>query len=217
MTYSPAFWNKLADKYSKQPIADQASYEKKLDMTRRYLTPDSSVLEFGCGTGSTALLHAPYAGQILATDYSEKMIDIAQQKLTHEPVENVEFRTATIFDLPHPPESFDVVLGLNILHLVQDIDATIAKTHELLKPGGIFVTSTVCLAEKMSFFRLILPVGSGLGIFPTVHSLKITALEDKIKRGGFQILEKMVPEARSCFLIAHSVPENVLHTSMRLV
>ena len=58
------FWDRIAEKYSKQPIAQQKAYEIKLDLTREYFTPDSKVLEFGCGTGSTAILHAPYVKHI---------------------------------------------------------------------------------------------------------------------------------------------------------
>jgi cyclopropane fatty-acyl-phospholipid synthase-like methyltransferase len=54
------FWDKRAEKYAQRPLADQAAYEKKLEITRRYFNPDSVVLEIGCGTGSTALAHAPY-------------------------------------------------------------------------------------------------------------------------------------------------------------
>lgn len=46
------FWDRIAEKYAKQPIANPEAYEEKLRLTRRRLTPDSSVLEFGCGTGS---------------------------------------------------------------------------------------------------------------------------------------------------------------------
>ena len=53
------FWNKLADKYSRQSVRDEAGYQKKLEVTREYLQPDMEVLEIGCGTGSTAIAHAP--------------------------------------------------------------------------------------------------------------------------------------------------------------
>ena len=60
MSQSVKFWDKIADKYSKQPIADEASYQKKLNITQDYFKPDMKVLEFGCGTGSTAIIHSPY-------------------------------------------------------------------------------------------------------------------------------------------------------------
>ncbi len=53
------FWNWTAERYSRQAIADEASYKKKLAITQEYLTPNIRVVEFGCGTGSTAIVHAP--------------------------------------------------------------------------------------------------------------------------------------------------------------
>src|SRR5215217_1657238 len=58
------FWDNLAERYARQPIADEAAYQTKLDITRSYLHPDMAVLEFGCGTGSTALQHAPHVRHI---------------------------------------------------------------------------------------------------------------------------------------------------------
>ncbi|MEM9841084.1 MAG: SAM-dependent methyltransferase, partial [Pseudomonadota bacterium] len=60
------FWDRIAEKYARQPISNQKAYEIKLDLTREYFTPQSNVLEFGCGTGSTAILHAPYVAHIHA-------------------------------------------------------------------------------------------------------------------------------------------------------
>ena len=53
------FWDRIAVHYSKQPVADELSYQKKLEVTREFLTPQSKVLEFGCGTGSTAIAPCP--------------------------------------------------------------------------------------------------------------------------------------------------------------
>lgn len=40
MNQSVKFWDKIADKYSKQPIVDEASYQKKLQITQEYFKPD---------------------------------------------------------------------------------------------------------------------------------------------------------------------------------
>ena len=61
-------------------MADQAAYERKLAITRECLNPDAQVLELGCGTGSTAIAHAPYVRHIRATDVSSRMIEIARSK-----------------------------------------------------------------------------------------------------------------------------------------
>ncbi len=64
MDQSARFWDKIAERYSKRPIVDEAAYQKKLQVTREYFRPDMEVLEFGCGTGSTAITHAPYVKHI---------------------------------------------------------------------------------------------------------------------------------------------------------
>ncbi|MFC6671109.1 class I SAM-dependent methyltransferase [Marinobacterium aestuariivivens] len=124
------------------------------------------MLEFGCGTGSTAIIHAPHVKHIVATDISEKMLDIAGRKARDAGVENISFRQGTLESLELEAESFDAVLGLNILHLLEDVEAAIARVYELLKPGGIFVSSTVLIAEVKLRWRLLIPVMQFLGFAP---------------------------------------------------
>jgi len=54
------------------------------------------VFEFGAGTGSTALLHAPYVKHIYSTDYAKKMIAIANRNKAEQGIENVDFAVADI-------------------------------------------------------------------------------------------------------------------------
>ena len=93
------FWDRIAKRYARQPISDQAMYEKKLALTQRYMTEQSNVLEFGCGTGATALIHAPKVKHLLAIDFSKKMIEIAVQKASESQPPNLEFSCTTLFDL----------------------------------------------------------------------------------------------------------------------
>ncbi len=120
MDQSAKFWDKIAESYSKQPIADEASYHKKLQVTREYFQPDMEVLELGCGTGSTAITHAPYVKHIRAIDISSKMIEIAQGKADAKGVANIIFERSTIDDLSVQDNTLDVVLGLSILHLLDN-------------------------------------------------------------------------------------------------
>ena len=41
------FWNKRADKYSKQAIRNPKAYEQGLDHTRKHLLPSDHALEVG--------------------------------------------------------------------------------------------------------------------------------------------------------------------------
>jgi ubiquinone/menaquinone biosynthesis C-methylase UbiE len=203
MDRSAKFWDRIAKRYSKQPIADEATYQKKLEITREYLRPDMKVLEFGCGTGSTALLHAPYVKHILATDISSKMIEIAQGKADARNVENVTFRCTAIEPFSLPNHTVDAVLALNILHLVENKDEVIAKIYKMLKPGGVFVTSTACIADMMRVFRVVVPVGRFLRLLPTVKVFSTKELQDSLTEAGFEIAYQWQPgKNKAVFMVA---------------
>ncbi|WP_044291298.1 class I SAM-dependent methyltransferase [Rivularia sp. PCC 7116] len=203
MMSSAKFWDKIAEKYSKQPIADEAAYEKKLQATREYFQPDMEVLEFGCGTGSTAILHAAYVKHIRAIDISSKMIEIAQKKADAENIKNITFEQLTIDELSVSDCTYDMVLGLSILHLLENKEEVISKVHRILKPGGIFVTSTACLADSMKWFKLIAPIGNFLGLIPLVKVFTTKELEYSFTNSGFVIDYQWQPsKGKAVFIVA---------------
>ncbi len=203
MAATSAFWDRHAKGYAKRPVADEAAYRKKLTVTQTYLRPDMDVLEFGCGTGTTALKHAPFVKRIRATDISEKMLAIARAKAEAAGIDNVSFERASIEDLAAEDEIYDVVMGHSILHLLDDKRAAIAKVHAMLKPGGLFVSSTVCLGGKMPLLRPLLPVGHFLGLLPMVKFFTAQELEADLTAAGLRIDHRWQPGKKlSLFLIA---------------
>lgn len=203
MSESPKFWDKIAEKYAKSPIADEAAYQKKLSVTRSYLRPEMELLELGCGTGSTALLHAPYVRHIHAVDISSKMLAIAEEKATAQNITNVTFEQAGIGDFQAPNETYDGILALSVLHLLESKEAAIAKARRMLKPGGLFITSTACLGETMGFFKIIGPIGKFFGLIPLVKVFKKQELLDAITGGGFTIEHEWQPgKGKSVFVVA---------------
>lgn len=181
------FWNRLAQKYSTNPVEDVPAYERTLEATRAFLSPDKDVFEFGCGTGSTALKLAAASRSIVATDFSDAMVAIADGKARAAGVTNVEFAVAR-------PETyatnaaFDVAIGFNILHLIPDPETAIGAMHRLLKPGGYFITKTPCMVESGPVVRAVIPVMRFLGRAPYVGFFSAPALEQQIANAGFEIV-----------------------------
>ena len=203
MSNSTKFWDKIAEKYSKQPIADEESYQKKLKVTQEYFNPDMELLEFGCGTGSTAIIHTPYVKHIRAIDISAKMIEIAKGKAEANNINNVTFEQLTIDELSVPDSTYDMVLGLSILHLLEDKEAAIVKVYKMLKPGGIFVTSTACLGDSMKWFKVIAPIGKFLGVFPLVKVFKVEELVASLTNSNFAIDYQWQPgKNKAVFIVA---------------
>ena len=203
MDQSIRFWDKAAERYSKQAIADEAAYQKKLEVTRGYFRPEMEILEFGCGTGSTAIIHAPYVKHIHAIDSSSKMLEIARGKVEAKNLGNITLTQSTIEEFAAADQSLDAVLGLSILHLLPNKEEVIARVHKMLKPGGIFVTSTACLGDTMKFFKLIAPIGQFLGLMPLLKVFTRKELETGLTDAGFGIDYQWQPaKGKSVFIVA---------------
>ena len=197
------FWDRIAEKYYRTPIKDPDAYEEKLSMSRGYLDPDNIVLEFGCGTGGTALKHAPFVKHIDAIDISENMLSYARNQANHQGVSNVTFKKASIESYVAPDCSYDVIFGMSILHLVGDRDAVLKRVIQLLKPGGVFISSTICLADTIKIFKYIAPVGKALGVFPTVKVFSKDELENELEAQGFSVQRTWRPSKKmAAFVVA---------------
>lgn len=203
MDGSARFWDRFAERYAKMPVRDEAAYQRKLEVTRGYFRPDMEVLEIGCGTGSTALAHAPFVKLIRAVDVSSKMIDIARRKAEAAGIDNVRFEQGTIETLKVPDQCLDAVLALNLLHLVDDKDDFIARVHTMLKPGGVFVTSTPCLGDSSyKFLKYVGPVGVFLGVMPKVRVFTVKDLVESLTRAGFTIDHEWLPGKNKAAFVA---------------
>jgi ubiquinone/menaquinone biosynthesis C-methylase UbiE len=189
-TEDARFWDRAARKYATDPIKDMRGYERTLDRISHLLNNSDTVLEVGCGTGTTALRLASSVSRVIATDVSGEMIAIAREKATAQVCENVEFSVATIERAPGGDGAYDAVLAFSLLHLVADRPSALAHVHRLLKPGGLFISKTPCLAEMNLLIRLAVPVMRLVGKAPYVSFFSATELEAEIADAGFAIIER---------------------------
>lgn len=188
MSKSEKYWDKTAERYAKSPVSDESTYQKKLAETQSFFRPDMRIVEFGCGTGTTAIHHAPHVQHIDAIDISEKMVEIGRAKARKAGIDNITFTRGTLTDFNAEAASFDAVLGLNVIHLLPDREAVIAEVARILNPGGIFVSSTACLGHSfLRFIKLVAPLGKMLGLMPDVFIMTEEKLASEITHAGFKI------------------------------
>ncbi|WP_245626880.1 class I SAM-dependent methyltransferase [Aestuariivita boseongensis] len=204
MTTSAVFWDRIADKYSRQPVKNQTAYEQTLDATRAHLGPSDHVLELGCGTGSTALTLAGDVARITASDISPRMIAIAERKRAEAGVDNVEFMPAEVGEQVLNWQSYDAVLAFNLLHLVPDLDRTLSDIHAQLRPGGTFISKSACLGEMSFLIKGLVRGMQCFGRAPQVLYFNTKELEDAMRWAGFEVLSSRTfdkaPTAR--FIVA---------------
>ncbi|SEA10257.1 class I SAM-dependent DNA methyltransferase [Rubrimonas cliftonensis] len=202
---SAAFWDRLARRYAARPVRDAAAYARTLERTAAWLSPSDAVVEFGCGTGTTALALAGAAARIDATDFSAGMIAIAREKAEVEGAATVAFTQADLFDAGAVPGPYDAALAFNFLQLMPDLPGALAAISHRLKPGGLLISKTVCIGEPG--WRLARVAVRGLkafGVAPPLQFHQIATLDRAVEDAGFAILERGVfperPPAR--FLVA---------------
>ena len=185
-----AFWNKAAPKYAKDAIGDLPAYEETLDRMREILQPHHRVLELGCGTGSTALELADSVDRYIGTDVASKMVEIAQGKLTEQSPQNLSFAVQDAGAMTSG--SNDVVLALNLLHLLPDLENTLAEIYKALPSGGLLISKTGLLKDGLWLLPLVIPLMRAIGKAPFVRSLSEESLIGLLENAGFKVTEKLV-------------------------
>lgn len=183
------FWDRMAARYAKRPVADEAAYQQTLERVRAHVNKTDSALELGCGTGSTALLLAASVGHLRATDYSRAMIEIASAKARQLELPNLEFAVSALEEPALGARQYDAVFAFNLLHLVPDTDKALSHVAALLRPGGRLLCKTPCVGELWGGLRLALPLLRVAGKAPFVNFFTGAELIERVERAGFQILE----------------------------
>jgi len=194
MQQAQKFWDSRAEKYARSAVSDMDAYNLTLKKAGSYLKDTDRVLEIGCGTGTTALHLAKNAGHITATDISPNMIGIGRKKAEAQSISNVSFKATDIYGVDAADGPYDAVMAFNVLHLLEDTERDVGHINALLKPGGLFISKTVCTPESGAPFKFclmmtVLPAMQMLGMAPFVGLRKISVLEALVRSQGFEIVE----------------------------
>lgn len=96
------------------------------------------ILDIGCGFGKLTVELAKQNpnSNVFGIDLYDSLIRQAQMNANALGVQNVEFRTGSVYTLPFETELMDSITCFLMLHHLEDIKTALLEIRRILKPGG---------------------------------------------------------------------------------
>lgn len=129
------YWSQFANDFEERNnyvvgIDDMAIVLKKTSELRNL----KKTLELGCGNGTYSIVLAKNSDILIATDFSDQMVNISKERL--KSIKNIKVEKANCFNLQYPLNSFDNLFMANLLHIIPNPEKAITESHKVLKENG---------------------------------------------------------------------------------
>lgn len=190
------FWDKVAPLYELFENIYNGKVNRQLCIAvEQMIDEGDEVLECACGTGMLSRAIAKRASNLIATDFSEGMLQQARKKCALIP--NITIDKADITSLSYADNSFDKVVAGNVIHLLDHPEIALSELMRVCKQGGEVIIPTYVNNEntgKQSLFVTILhKLGAGFKCqfdYPTYRHFFAEMGYDKV---DFSIVRGKMP------------------------
>lgn len=116
------------------------------------ITAGSTILDFGCGSGTDSLIAAAKTGpggRVYGVDFSPSMLSHAGAGASEAGAANVEFRESEGQHIPFADGAFDVAMVNGIFNLNPDRASLFHELARVIRPGGVLYGAEIVLREAM--------------------------------------------------------------------
>ena len=150
-----------------------------------------TILDVGCGGGLISEPLARLGASVTGVDPAEENIAVARAHAAEQGLA-IEYIAGTTDDLAPAGRQFDCVTALEVVEHVPDVTAFLRSCAALIKPGGLFLTSTLSRTAK-SYALAIVAAEYVFGWLPRgTHQwsrfLTPGELRDHMRAGGLEPL-----------------------------
>ena len=126
-------------------VADEARINRLIAAAT--LTGNERVLEIAAGPGYIAEAFARKTQEVIATDLTKAMLDIAEERTRQRGVTNISFQVANAEQLPFEDEEFDRTVCRLTMHHVQDPLRVLREMTRVCRKGGKVIVEDLFASE----------------------------------------------------------------------
>ncbi len=135
-------------------ITRQVAAEFDRDLTAPAPFAGLRVLDIGCGGGLLSEPMARLGADVVGADAAPRNIPVARLHAEQSGLA-IDYRNTTAEALAAAGERFDVVLNMEVVEHVADPLAYLTACHDLLKPGGLMICSTLNRNAKSFMMAIV--------------------------------------------------------------
>jgi len=138
--------NSYRERYRAMRPGWRSSGEQLEAIVRAYATPETAVLDLGCGRGGVVELF--WREVKLAAG-----LDPDEPSLAERRTRGMQVITGRGEQLPFAPETFDLIVSVWVLEHLRTPETVFSEVHRVLRPGGHFIFLTPNLRNPLLAFN----------------------------------------------------------------
>ena len=167
--------------YYYDEIMEVIEYDGWVDLTKKYLTPTSKVLDLACGSGTLAISLANNGYNVRGLDLSPEIIGVAKEKAIMNHAE-VKFDVKDMTNFSYE-EKFDVITcyfdSVNFLNK-DEVVKMMNCVYDNLVDGGYFIFDLFTLSKMKAFSNLTIKDSLAFAKYKWKMNVKNNVLYHKI-------------------------------------
>jgi SAM-dependent methyltransferase len=153
------YWGRRAKQY-REALHARMDEDPFLLRLLRHVTPSSTVLDVGAGTGRYTLALAPHVARVVAVDPSEAMLGLLREDVRAHGLRNVETVLSGWMETDARPA--DVVICSHVLYPIADVAPFLRKLEAAAK-------------ERVYVYLRADPLPTDMGLWPEFYGVPLQA------------------------------------------